>query len=161
MDIDGITIARALHVLGVVLWIGGVAMETTVMLPAMRQAEDPAERMRWFKRIERLFSWQARLTTTLVGLSGIYMLWATDGWDRFADPGQWWLHAMVLVWAIFTVILFVLEPLVLHDWFDRRYAADPDATMALIQRLHWVLLTVSLVIVAAGVIGAHGGIFFG
>ena len=29
--------ARVLHVLGVVLWIGGVAMATTVLLPAARR----------------------------------------------------------------------------------------------------------------------------
>jgi uncharacterized membrane protein len=35
MEIPGI--ARALHVLAVVLWIGGVAMVTTVLLPALRR----------------------------------------------------------------------------------------------------------------------------
>jgi hypothetical protein len=32
---DGVVIARALHVLGVVIWIGGVAMVTMVVLPAV------------------------------------------------------------------------------------------------------------------------------
>jgi uncharacterized membrane protein len=32
--------ARALHVLGVVLWIGGVAFVTTVLLPAVRRIKD-------------------------------------------------------------------------------------------------------------------------
>jgi uncharacterized membrane protein len=34
---DDVLIARALHVLAVVIWIGGVAMVTTVVLPAVRQ----------------------------------------------------------------------------------------------------------------------------
>lgn len=39
-EVDGqmneFALARVLHVLGVVLWIGGVAMVTTVLLPAVR-----------------------------------------------------------------------------------------------------------------------------
>lgn len=30
---DELTLARVVHLLGVVLWIGGVAMITTVLLP--------------------------------------------------------------------------------------------------------------------------------
>ena len=158
---DELTIARALHVLGVVLWIGGVAMETMVLLPAMRKTPDPAERIAWFKKVEHGFAWQARLATLLVGLTGLYMVYAMNAWSRFAALDQWWLHAMVFVWALFTLVLFVLEPLVLHRWFDRRAAEDPDALFTLLQRLHWVFLTVSLVTVAAGVAGAHGAIAFG
>jgi uncharacterized membrane protein len=33
---DDVTIARALHVLSVVLWIGGVGFVTTVLLPTVR-----------------------------------------------------------------------------------------------------------------------------
>jgi len=36
---DGIAIARALHVLAVVVWIGGLAMATTVVLPAVRRGD--------------------------------------------------------------------------------------------------------------------------
>jgi uncharacterized membrane protein len=33
--IDDLALARALHVLGVVVWIGGVSMATTVALPTV------------------------------------------------------------------------------------------------------------------------------
>jgi putative copper export protein len=36
---DDVIIARALHVLGVVIWIGGVAMVTMVVLPALRRGD--------------------------------------------------------------------------------------------------------------------------
>lgn len=157
MDIDGLTTARALHVLGVVLWIGGVAMETSVIMPALRRTADVGERAAWFEKIERRFAWQARLTVLLVGLTGLYMIVEMDAWGRFAMAGQWWLHAMVFVWALFTFVLFVAEPLFLHRWLARRIAVDADATFALIQRLHWVVLTLSLVTVAGAVVGAHGG----
>ena len=37
---DDVTIARALHVLAVVLWIGGVGLVTTVLLPLLRRLPD-------------------------------------------------------------------------------------------------------------------------
>jgi uncharacterized membrane protein len=38
MMLNDLAIARAIHVLAVVVWIGGVAMVTTVILPIVRRA---------------------------------------------------------------------------------------------------------------------------
>ncbi|MEX0957700.1 MAG: hypothetical protein WDZ63_00280 [Burkholderiales bacterium] len=153
-------LARALHVLGVVLWIGGVAMVTTVLLPAVRRMQDVQDPVAFFERLESGFARQARWTTLLTGLSGFWLTWRLDVWDRFLDPAWWWMHAMVLVWLLFTLMLFVLEPLWLHAWFRRRARSDPRGTLQLIQRLHWVLLILSLVTVAAAAAGSHGwGVF--
>ena len=55
---DDVIIARALHVLAVVIWIGGVSMATTVVLPAVRRGELCDDRMRAFQAIEHRFAWQ-------------------------------------------------------------------------------------------------------
>ncbi len=47
---DEVNIARAVHVLGVVLWIGGVGFATTVLLPAVRRMKDPLEPVAFSKR---------------------------------------------------------------------------------------------------------------
>ncbi len=158
--IDESVLARALHVLGVVLWIGGVAMVTTILLPAMRRFEDPREGIAMFHRIEKRFAWQARFTTLLTGASGFYMIDRTDAWGRFADAAYWWLYPMAAVWLVFTIMLFVLEPLVLDRWFRVRAELDPRRTLAIIQRLHWVLLSISLLTIFAAVAGAHGWLVF-
>lgn len=154
---DDAALARAIHVFGVVLWIGGVAFVTTVLLPSVRRMKDPAERVAFFETVEGRFAWQARGTTLLVGLSGFYMADKWDLWGRFLDPTYWWMHAMVLVWVLFSVMLFIAEPLFLHRWFIRRAASKPEATFRLIHRLHWVLLIVSLVTVVGATLGSHGG----
>jgi uncharacterized membrane protein len=153
---DDVALARVIHVLGVVWWIGGVAMVTTVVLPAVRGFAAPAERIAFFEAIERRFARHARIATLLVGLSGLYMIVELDLWDRFADADYWWMHAMVAVWAIFSLMLFVLEPLFLHRWFRRRAQRAPEATYALTARLHAVLLALSLVTIFGAVAGAHG-----
>lgn len=154
---DEAALARAVHVFGVVLWIGGVAFVTTVLLPAVRRMKRPEERVAFFEAVERRFAWQARVTTVLVGISGFYLVEIWGLWHRFAEAGFWWMHAMVLVWVVFTVMLFVAEPLVLHRWFLARAAEKPDSTFRLIERMHWLLLTISLITVIGATIGSHGG----
>ncbi|WP_043647125.1 membrane protein [Caenispirillum salinarum] len=156
---DDLTWARALHVLAVVHWIGGVAMVTAVILPAVRRLGAPGDRLALFEAVEGRFSRHAKISVTLAGLSGFYMTERLDAWDRFADPGFWWMHAMVLVWTLFAVVLFIAEPLVLHRWIHRRAQERPEATFTLVQRAHWVLLILSAVTVGASVLGAHGVLF--
>ena len=156
---DGLTIARALHVLAVVHWIGGVTMVTLVLLPGLMHHAPAAQRLELFESIEGRFAQQARISTLLAGASGLYMTYRLAAWNRFLDPEFWWMDAMVLVWAIFTVVLFVAEPLFLHRWFQERAKRAPEATFRLVWRLHAFLLTLSLVTVAAAVIGAHGGLY--
>jgi len=156
--VNEFALARALHVLAVVLWIGGVAFVTTVLLPAVRRQIPAQQRLAFFDRVERHFAWQARGTTLLAGATGFWMTHRFGLWPRFADAGFWWMHAMVAVWGVFTLMLFVLEPLVLHRWLEARQARDPEGTFALVQRLHWVLLAVSLVTVIGASAGSHGGV---
>ena len=52
---DDVIFARALHVLGVVIWIGGVAMATMVVLPAVRRGDLGDNRLKAFQAIEHRF----------------------------------------------------------------------------------------------------------
>ena len=153
---EGLAFARALHVLAVVLWIGGVGMVTTVLLPAIRRLPPSDHPVALFERVERRFAFQARILTLVAGLSGFYMLYRLDAWSRYLSLPYWWLHAMTLVWLIFTIMLFVLEPLVLHKRLAKRAEVDPQGTLRLIQRVHWGLLALSLVALAGAVAGSHG-----
>lgn len=154
MDTSGI--ARALHVLAVVLWIGGVAMVTTVLLPAVQRQIKNGEQVEFFERLESRFAAQARWTTLLAGATGFWLVWRFDLWARFAEARFWWMHAMVAIWAIFSVMLFVLEPLFLHRRLLERSRRNPSGTFVLIQRFHWVLLVLSLITVCGAAAGSHG-----
>ncbi|WP_136162406.1 hypothetical protein [Sphingomonas flavalba] len=156
-----LAIARMLHVLAVVHWIGGVAMATLVVLPGVARLTDPAERMARFEAVESRFAPQARVSIIIVGLTGFYMTWRMDAWYRFAEPGYWWMHAMVCVWLLFVLLLFVGEPLFLHRWFHKRAEADSDRAFAFAIRAHRILLAAALVTIAGAVLGAHGVLLFG
>ncbi|AKM09121.1 hypothetical protein [Croceicoccus naphthovorans] len=151
---DDFTIARVIHVVSVLFWIGGVAFVTLVVMPSVRMGHPPDERLKAFHRIEGRFAPQARIWVALAGASGFWMTWRAEMWDRFVDPRFWWMHAMVAVWLVFALMLFVIEPLFLH----RRMASStrPAQGFALMERMHRVLLTASLVALVGAVGGSHG-----
>lgn len=154
-------IARALHVLAVLIWVGGVAFVTLVLLPACRALNEPAGQLELFERLEHRFAAIARGAVLLAGASGLWLTWRLDAWSRFAEPATWWwMHGMVIVWSLFAVMLFILEPFVLQRLFQAQARKDPLGTMARIQRVHVVLLSVSLVVVLGAVAGSHGGWHF-
>jgi hypothetical protein len=66
------------------------------------------------------------------------------------------MHAMVCLWLLFTVVLFVAEPLVLHRRFHTRAIAVPDAAFALLHRAHWLLLGLSVITILGAVAGSQG-----
>ncbi len=154
--VDQLALARIIHILGVVLWIGGVAFVTTVLLVSLRQIHDGEERVSLFEQLEGRFAFQARIVTLFTGLSGFYMLHLLNGWERYHLFQFWWIHLMTLVWVIFSVVLFLLEPLFLHRWFREQAKRDSDRTFRRIHRMHRILLTISLLAVAGAVGGSHG-----
>jgi uncharacterized membrane protein len=155
---DDVTLARAIHVLAVIHWIGGVSLVTLVLIPAAMGTAQPERRLALFDAVEERFARQARISVPLAGLSGFYMTARLDAWERFADPAFWWMGAMLLVWCLFMVVLFVAEPLFLHRWFQARARAAPDAAFALLRRAHLLALALSAVTVLGAVLGAHGAL---
>lgn len=153
---NALFLARALHVLGVVIWIGGVYMATTIILPMVRKGELGPDKLAAFHAVENRFKWHARTAVIVVGASGLYMLQQLHLWSRFTQAGYWWMHAMVLVWTLFALLLFVLEPLVLHRHFKRWAERDPKRAFARLYWGHVVLLALSVITVLAATAGAHG-----
>ncbi|MBE7697640.1 hypothetical protein [Tenacibaculum finnmarkense] len=153
------TLARVIHVICVVLWIGGVSMVTTVIIPAVKGMNSKEDQIKTFEQIEGRFAIQAKITTVLTGLSGFYMLYVLDGWDRYFDYQYWWIHAMTLVWVLFTLVLYVLEPFILHKLFKKYAEENPSKTFSFIHKVHWFLLILSLITTAGAVAGSHGWFF--
>ena len=154
------TIALVLHVLAAVLWIGGVAMVNTVIIPTARKLRNVEDRSALFFAVERRFAWQARGAVIVVGLTGADMATRLGLWSQLHSFDYWWLCAMIGVWLIFAVMLFIVEPLMKRH-FDERMRSSPDESLAVMQRAHWILLLLSTISIAGGVAGSHGLSLFG
>jgi|SRR5271165_2408893 len=153
--IDDIELARALHVLSVVHWMGGVAFVTLVALPLARANPDAKKGWELFESIEKRFAAQVRVSIPLAGLTGLWMTWRLDLWSTFREPSFWWMDAMVLVWTLFMVIVFIVEPLE-HARIAARAAHDPQRVLTRVFRAHIVLLAAAAITILGAVAGTHG-----
>jgi len=158
MPLDDLALARAIHVLALVHWIGGVAVVTTIVLPRAYALPDVKEAVAAFEAFEQRFASQARVSILLVGLSGAYMLIRAGAWYRLQEPSFWWLQLMIAVWVLFALIVYVLEPLVLHRLFHEFALRNKDRTLAVATGLHAIALIIAAFALGAGVLGAHGGL---
>jgi uncharacterized membrane protein len=158
VNVDALTLARAVHVLAVVHWIGGVAVVTTIVLPRARELPDAKEAVAFFEAFERRFATQARISILLAGLSGLYMLIKMNAWDRFQYVSFWWMHLMVVVWLLFAFMIYVIEPFVVHGKFHEVALRQPHHAFAMAQRFHVAALTISVIAIGAAVLGAHGAL---
>lgn len=153
--VSSLALAKAIHVLAVVLWIGGVAFVTFVLLPAIRKFDDVKEQYSFFEKVEHRFALQAKVTTLITGFSGFYMVIKFDLWSRFLHIEYWWMHGMVFVWFLFTIVLFILEPVFLHQYFRAQAKVNPQLLMKRVQVLHIFLITISLIVTFGATLGAH------
>ena len=99
-----------------------------------------------------------RWSIPLAGLTGFWMTWRLGLWGLFAVPSFWWLDAMVFVWALFMLMVFVVEPLA-HKRLSARATLDPAGVLSRLFRAHIVLLAAAAVTILGAVAGAHGGLF--
>ncbi len=154
------SIMHIVHILSVILWIGGLGFVTTMVFPVIFITPEALQKVILFQRIEHRFARLAKIYNLLVGISGFAMLFLT-GWQKilFTKAGIS-LTFMVMVWVFWAVMLFGLEPLVIKRMLDRMMKKeeqmDIDGIFRRMNRLHWVLLVLSLSAASAGAIFIHG-----
>jgi hypothetical protein len=148
-------LARVIHIVAVIVWVGAIWVVTTDFLPRLRQRRSD-EWFHEFSESQSRLLRQVRVAMVLVLLSGFYMLHRYTMWGRFADPGYWWMHLMVGVWLLFAVMLFIVEPLAMHSVIARRVILAPSATLRLLLGSHRVALALYLLVIVSAVAGSHG-----
>ncbi len=149
-----------LHVVFVILWIGGLGFITIVVLPMIVRMQDPLQKVLFFQRIEHKFAPLAKLYNAIVGITGFVMLYIS-GWHTIMLTWKGLsLLFMVAVWVFWAVMLFGLEPLVVRKMIDNLAKSgekmEIETIFGRMNRLHWVLLVVSLLASISGVAFGHG-----
>ena len=60
-------VAMVIHVLAMVLWVGGVGMATTVVIPIVRRLPADANTVEMFEAIQKRFAWKAMFMVLIAG----------------------------------------------------------------------------------------------
>lgn len=152
-----VPVLTAVHVLGVVVWIGGVAFVTMIVFPMIMRMEDSFEKVLFFQGIEHRFAGIAKGSVAVVGLTGVWLLYLTGQWRILFSTAGIGPTLMVLVWAFYLFVL-LFEGRIFRMIFGGRAGQDPEKIFPLLSRFHWVVLGLSLVTVGVGVWAGHGGL---
>jgi len=153
-----------IHLLTVILWIGGLAFVTMIVLPMAIKTPDALQKVLLFQRVEHRFAGIARVYNLVTGITGFVMIFMT-GWYRalFTRSGIP-LTVMTLIWVFWFVMLFGLEPIIIRKMLDRMAKGgeklEIDTIFIRLNRLHYFMVAISLVAAAAGALVAHGGGLF-
>jgi len=93
------TILLIIHVMGVIIWTGGVAFVTSVIFPLMYQTEGSLEKALLFQRVEHRFARMVRWLIAIVGITGFWLLYAKYGFGILAQKHGFGVLIMIFAWA--------------------------------------------------------------
>lgn len=151
-----ILVLLIIHVIGVIIWIGGVGFVTTVIFPMMYRTEGSLEKAMLFQRVEHRFAGMVRWLIAIVGVTGFWILSRKFGFAVLLQPRGFGILVMLAAWCFYTGVL-LSERKVFGRIFADPGKIDMDRALRIINAMHWFLLTISFTAVAAGVWYGHGG----
>ncbi len=147
-------ILRIIHVILVVLWIGGVSFVTIIIFPMLMRMEDSFEKVRFFQAVENRFAKLARLYVVLTGLTGAIILTLQERWSViFKSFG---ITMMLVAWLLYALIL-IFEKNLFKVIFRDPLSMDTKKVFSRLNIFHWFILILSFLAIGAGVYEGHGG----
>lgn len=148
------TILLIVHIIGVIIWIGGVAFVTTVIFPMMYHTEGSLEKALLFQRVEHRFAGMVRWLIVIVGATGFWLLSGRYGFGVLFQARGIGILIMLAAWTFYTGVL-LSERKIFGRIFADPEKIDMDRALKIINAMHWFLLTISFIAVAAGVWFGH------
>jgi len=141
------------HVLGIVVWVGGMFFAYMALRPAAAHLLEPPQRLPlWQDTLRHFFNW-VWISIALVLASGFWMLFQMGGFKG----APVYVHAMLLIGVVMTAIF-------VHAYFApfRRLSASVaaqnwkagSAALGEIRRLVAFNLTLGLITIAIATVGA-------
>jgi uncharacterized membrane protein len=141
-------IALTIHILSIVIWIGGVAFVTMVTFPMIRRMDKSLEMVIMFQGTEHRFGKIAKVMVILAGLSGLYLIY-----EKGTSFGVW---LMIVIWSFYAALLFGLEKMIFKKLFGQpSNDMDTKKVFNILQTFHWVVLGLSVLAIIAGVYAGH------
>ena len=129
-------IAVTLHIMSIVVWIGGVTFVTLVTFPMVLRMDKSLEMVMMFQGTEHRFVKIAKAMVVLAGLSGFYLLY-----EKGLSTA---VIIMIVIWAVYASLIFGLEKILFAKLFGNpEDQKDMKQVFKILQIFHWIVLGVS------------------
>lgn len=143
---------KLVHVLAVLVWVGGMFFAHVALRPAAVEVLPPPQRLAlWDKVFRRFFSW-VWLSVGLILLTGFYIIYQYGGM-AYAPP---YVHTMLLLGLLMSVIYAYIffgcyVPFSLH--VAKQHWTEAGTVLGRIRGLVTVNLVLGIVTVVVAVVG--------
>jgi uncharacterized membrane protein len=149
------SIALTLHLLAVIIWVGGMFFAHMALRPAVNQLLEPAQRLALMRKVfDGFFPW-VWVAVGLILASGFWMMFAVNGGK--ASISQWTMTLIGCLMAAIFMTLYGLPYRRLGSALDSGDRARAAAAMARIRQLIGVNLILGLLVSGLAVIGKYSG----
>jgi uncharacterized membrane protein len=144
-------ITRLLHMLGVVIWVGGMFFAYLALRPVVAQQLEPPQRLKlWQGVLQRFFFWVWLAVALILG-SGSYMMWQSGGVNAPLHVYIMMLLGLVMM-LIFAHVYFapyrrLQRSIAAQDWTTASAALNQIRIMVAIN------LSLGLINIAVAVLG--------
>jgi uncharacterized membrane protein len=145
---------KLLHLLAVVIWIGGMFFAYMVLRPAAVDVLQPPERLRlWDNVFHRFFNWVWG-AVGLILASGFYMIYQFGGMAHVPP----YIHVMMLLGLVMTgiyIYVFFACYVPLHLHISKERWKEAGEILGKIRKLVAVNVTLGLLTICVEVIGVN------
>ncbi len=128
-------LALLLHLLGVVVWVGGMFLAYVVLRPVAVMVLEPPQRLTlWAETFTRFFPW-VWAAVILILITGLYLIFRLGGFAAI----PLYIHMMFLVGVVMMLIFFYVFFVPFHGLKEGVVAQEwPQAAKALASIRAWV-----------------------
>lgn len=145
---------KLLHLLSVVIWIGGMFFAYMVLRPAAVDVLQPPERLRlWDNVFHRFFNWVWGAIGTIL-VSGFYMIYQFGGMAHVPP----YIHVMMLLGLVMTgiyIYVFFACYVPLHLHVSKERWKEAGEILGKIRKLVGINVTLGLLTICVEVIGVN------
>ncbi len=149
-----LSVMKMIHLLAVVVWVGGMFFAYVVLRPSAAKVLQPPERLRlWDKAFNLFFNW-VWFAIFLILVSGFYMIYIYGGFAHI----RLYINLMLILGIVMTLI-FTYVYFKCYVQFNR-FVAKQDwpsagAMLATIRKLVGLNLSIGLLTVLVATVGVH------
>ncbi len=145
---------KLIHLLAVVIWIGGMFFAYMVLRPAAVDVLQPPERLRlWDNVFHRFFNWVWGAIGTIL-VSGFYMIYQFGGMAHVPR----YIHVMMLLGLVMTgiyIYVFFACYVPLHLHVSKERWKEAGEILGKIRKLVGLNLTLGLLTICVEVVGVN------
>lgn len=138
-----------LHVLSVVIWVGGVAFVTTIVFPVLARMEDSMAKVSFFIGFEKRFQLLAKILVIIVGATGFILFFHRGGFVSLGSKETMLLGYKFFIWLFYFVLLFGAEKRLISALVSPQ--TPVEKAFKRLSIFHWVVLILSLLAIVAGI----------